>query len=235
VTSDLPLGPQPHGKDRFTAIWGEDAEEAGPFGAKANVPTKRHTFPESHTNTSVPLNPHLKQVKSVREQEDSVVVATGLSPRPLKKEHKHGEVHFMNFRELVHQSTGIKIKDQRLFHQSRVMRDDDRTLAEYGIGQGSVIMCQEMVESKGAVVDLCYTSCKAKLFEHDSTGLIRGKLGSLASSLGKTRKDTEGTPRSRIMLRWNNAWNDAPLKTKTLLRKEERPVGVASEVTSSKW
>lgn len=199
VHPDLTVGPKRASKDRFHAIWGQDAEEAGPFGARANVPTKR----TAHVmNSAVPLNPHLSQIRSDRSQEDSVVVSVGLSPRKAKKE-RHLGVDFNNFRELVYDTTGIEPAEQKLFFATRRMSDDEKTLADYGVGQGAIISCWEHKAAKGREIELASTAARHKLFDHDPSGHIRGKLGSLASCL-ESQHAKEDACKARLMLRWNH-------------------------------
>merc|ERR1719159_1248134 len=98
--------------------------------------------------TSVPMNPHLKEIRKERNQEDSVLVSVGLSPRKEKKTSRR-EIKFSNFREVVRDATGIAGADQKLIFATRRMEDDEKSLADYGVGQGAIILCQEHKAAKG--------------------------------------------------------------------------------------
>jgi len=154
------------------------------------------------------MNPHLKQINSEREQADPIGVQVGLSPRKAKRERHISNMDFQNFKQLVHDTTGVATKNQKLIHATRRLSDDEKTLADYGIGQGAVVICHEHKEPQGPQLELASTHARGKLFECDPDGLIRGKLGSLASSLnGSTLAEKSGVIKARMMLRWNQEKN----------------------------
>lgn len=195
VNPMLPLGPKRFLKDSFHLLWGQDAEEVGPFGTKNKAPEK-----------GVPMNPHLKQIKSERDQEDSITVSVGLSPRKVKKERQISmDMEVQNLKHLIQNTTGIAIADQIIIFAGRRLSDDEKTIADYGIGQGGLVIVEEEKKLKDqSHVELATTHAREKLFQYDPKGLIRGKLGSLANSLqGTTRSDKAGTIKARVMLKPN--------------------------------
>lgn len=202
VNPDLPVGPKRPQNDRFHAVWGQDAEEAGPFGTRANVPGKRVPEKDMTTMTAVPMNPHLKQINSERAQEDSVLVKVGLSSRKEKKQPVHlSSTDFPHLRALIKGTTGIAPEHQKLVYSTRLMFDDEKTLADYGVGQGGVIIVHDD-HSQGGELELATTHARQKLFEHDPNGQLCGKLGSVAQCLGSTT--SKGAFKSRLMLRWKH-------------------------------
>jgi hypothetical protein len=149
------------------------------------------------------MNPHLTQIWTDRKQEDSVVVSVGLSPRKAGKKERSMGIDFSNFRELVSDATGIEAADQKLFFATRRLNDDEKTLADYGVGQGGTVTCFEHKQPQGPALELASTQARQKLVEQDTTGNIRGKLGSLAACLPAQRSKPDAC-KGRLMLRWQH-------------------------------
>lgn len=215
----LPVGPKPTVKNRFTALWGPDAEEVGPDGMVANVPQKRR--PVHDMSKGVPLNPHLQQIKSERAQEESTVVALGLSPRKIKKDRQKRDIDGQNFRAIVYDTTGIEPEMQELVFASRRLTDDAKCISDYGVGQGAVVLCSRK-EEHGHELELATTHAKTqprsvvKFFEKGPPkGPISGKLASLAQGLSTDMNKSSGSvsPMNmpsrgfRLMQRWQTDQN----------------------------
>lgn len=164
--------------------------------------------------SAVPLNPHLTQIWNDRNEEDSVVVSVGLSPRKVKKERHIGSMDFPNFRALVHDTTGIEAEYQKLFFATRRMNDDEKTLADYGVGQGATVTCFEHIKPQGQELELASTHARQKLFNanSDPSGAIRGKLGSLAACLPAQRIKPDAV-KARLMARWQHEHHPQTLHT----------------------
>lgn len=168
------------------------------------------------------MNTHLKQIKKERSQEESTVEL--LSPRKDKKGKIKREVRdedIPHLRQLILDTTGIEPAEQELTYFGMRMTDDSKTLAEYGIGQGGVIMCSKK-ETHGQVVENATTAAKLqqkaalKYFDNDPKGSPKfehekiGNISKFASSLPIQHNNLslpgctprKGRPGFRMMPRW---------------------------------
>lgn len=214
VPQDFQVGPTPNPpRNRFTDYWGLDAEAKGPFSARPASPSTRAgrltpvralmaqqdgagLWPPFTKSTDTRAGRKSIGVASIGDLSKAATSRTSTTTRSFRNQ------YFGNLKALIEASTGVPVERQKLVYGlTGVLRDDAKTLPDYDIGHGSLLLLSVMPAShQKNKKDIKYLS-GPKLAQEASKGHIMARITEFIQARLKSNK---GYDLVEILPDWKN-------------------------------
>jgi len=187
VDPDLPVGPPPVPEsNRFTDVWGEDADGRGPFHRQ-----------DPTGGRMTPLRALLAKQQSEVAQTDGETAETadaldvaqisatsnGLTAAP----HDVKVNGPASLKDLVEQTTGVPIAQQKIvFGGVGSLDDNNRCLCDYGVGHGALLLLSIRPEERSAKGSVSFLASPRLAKKHEPSQIMKNV------AQFKTKKSADG-------------------------------------------
>mmetsp|Transcript_82565 Transcript_82565/g.159513 ORF Transcript_82565/g.159513 Transcript_82565/m.159513 type:complete len:411 (-) Transcript_82565:514-1746(-) len=151
VDPDLPVGPPPVPKpNRFTDVWGEDADEQGPFHRRD--PTGGRLTPLRALLAKRLAEEDRPDAKTAETANALDVLQFSATSDGLTAAQHNIQIHGpANLKDLVEKATGVPVTQQKLvFGGVGSLDDHSRCLCDYGVGHGALLLLSLRPEGRSA-------------------------------------------------------------------------------------